>query len=283
MRKKTLIIFFSTGLVLLLSFVRKYSFEWSFIFSFVAFFLLTIFLFRGEKRNINDRNKKYLVLILLPPVLFNGLIHILNFKATLISLPSSIAPLIGIVAAYFFIKEKSAFRIISSVVVAFLLVWIKIDGYEKYSQSISNYVHYNSISGKISEKIQKLPTLKDVNDNPIDLSKSSEFVVLDFWNIYCAPCYKQFPDFEDYARKYKEDMRFYAVNVPMKNESFELRRNSVNEFDFPKLFATSTEVAEMLGVNVYPTVVVIKDNMVVYRGNFKGFLQFHSDLNKKIN
>lgn len=96
-------------------------------------------------------------------------------------------------------------------------------------------------------------------------------IVLDFWNNNCGVCFEKFPKIDELRSKVSnKNVMFLAVNVfKRKNEI----KNGLEMFRDEKLgyntLFISEENAKDLQVYAYPTVLVIKDNKIVYRGTIE--------------
>lgn len=99
--------------------------------------------------------------------------------------------------------------------------------------------------------------------------------VLDFWTTTCAPCFRKFPELEEFSDAYADDPRVnvFAVNIiSSRGDEPGQAEEMIGRFDydFRKLYATATfaEAAEMYGFRGVPAVVIYDtDGSVAYVGS----------------
>jgi len=96
-------------------------------------------------------------------------------------------------------------------------------------------------------------------------------IVLDFWNNNCGVCFEKFPKVDELRSKVtNKNVMFLAVNVFKRKSEI---KNGLEMFRDEKLgyntLFISEENAKELQVYAYPTVLVIKDNKIVYRGTIE--------------
>jgi thiol-disulfide isomerase/thioredoxin len=104
----------------------------------------------------------------------------------------------------------------------------------------------------------------------VTLSKD-KIVVLDFWSTYCGICYEKFPLFEKMYQKYKDNpnVEFYAIHVSYERDKFEKVIKLLDKYDynFPLIYSLDSEsVEDDLEVKYFPTTILIKNNVVRYKG-----------------
>tara|TARA_B110000114_G_C14973758_1_gene349580 strand:- start:142 stop:915 length:774 start_codon:yes stop_codon:yes gene_type:complete len=101
--------------------------------------------------------------------------------------------------------------------------------------------------------------------------KKDKIIVLDFWSTFCGVCYDKFPEFEALYQNYKHNpnIAFYAIHVSYKNDKFENVIKLLDEYNyqFPKIYALdSEEIKTKLGVKLFPSLMIIKNGEIVYKG-----------------
>lgn len=250
--------------------IGGYSFNIKFVFGVVYFFVCSNYIF-GE--NLTRKEKGVLILSLILPLSLSVYVHVVDFEETLISFPSTIANFISVLLAYFYSKinnyrVKIFFLSICFSVVTYLLFY----GFEKYY----NYIDYGSVSNSVYEDV---PQIQLLDINGLETSpKINETVVYFLWHNGCGICKSLFPELEKLSLLYKNNhTRVYAVNIPYReNDTFALAESITQNYSFNKLYAKDKEVAEKLDIKVYPTVIVIHKNKIIFRGSFEQAIKYLS-------
>jgi len=95
-------------------------------------------------------------------------------------------------------------------------------------------------------------------------------VLLDFWYTSCAVCFKKFPSLQQLydSLGHRNDLVFYAVNIPWRNDTPGLATHLIKKrgYTFPVTIG-NLSLASSFGVEVYPTLVVIKNQRIVFFGD----------------
>jgi thiol-disulfide isomerase/thioredoxin len=93
-------------------------------------------------------------------------------------------------------------------------------------------------------------------------------LVLDVWHRQCGVCFQKFPDFNSLSNRYKgnEDVQFFAVNHPIGSDNYtkSLKKMEALAYDFEHLYLPSDTIAGKLGVQFYPTLLVINKDQTRY-------------------
>lgn len=139
----------------------------------------------------------------------------------------------------------------------------------------NTYVFPNSFSYFSTSNVTvntNMPNIEFVNESKevVKLPKD-KVIILDFWSTFCGVCYKKFPLFEKVYQEYKDNpnIEFYAIHVSYKNDEFEETIHLLDEYKytFPLLYALDKdEVEKKLNISAFPTVAVIKNGVIRYRG-----------------
>jgi len=124
-----------------------------------------------------------------------------------------------------------------------------------------------SIGGYLFYKASTLPQIliselkmEDLQGNLVDGEIFSETpTVVNFWGTWCAPCIKEFPEFEKLRLKYKGKVRFIMVS----DESSETIKRFVDKNHFGFEFLRSRQKFNVLG---------LKSRPATYFYNSKGLL-----------
>jgi thiol-disulfide isomerase/thioredoxin len=87
--------------------------------------------------------------------------------------------------------------------------------------------------------------------------KGQAVILVDFWASWCLPCRAEMPEFVEMQNKYRErGLVILAINEDdnSKDRDDYLRRMPVN---FPVLVDPGHKVREHLGIEVYPTTILL--------------------------
>lgn len=108
-------------------------------------------------------------------------------------------------------------------------------------------------------------TLNDLNGNPFSLSSlQGKYVVLDFWGSWCGSCIAGFPKMKDYYSKYSGKYEVLGIDC---NDSEQRWKAAVEKYQLPwkHVFQSksSPSIAEMYGVEGYPTQILIDPNGII--------------------
>lgn len=135
-----------------------------------------------------------------------------------------------------------------------------------------NYLAFINSSNPYVNKDFPNQEFVNMKGAPIKLGKG-KVKVIEMWHTGCSSCFKKFPAFDEFREKYQHNPNvcFYALNIPLPNESFNKRikitKSKVN-FKFKNIFA-SRVFATNLGINSYPTMLIIdKNNKIKFQGFF---------------
>lgn len=119
---------------------------------------------------------------------------------------------------------------------------------------------------KLSQKQNEVVPLK--TDKPI---------VLYFWVNSCAVCYETFPKYDQLNQKYQNVSDFYLINFVETSEASETERykqTAVSRLKEKDIYTTSLfnvksnrKTLQNYQVYAFPTILIIKDNRIVYVGN----------------
>lgn len=150
-----------------------------------------------------------------------------------------------------------------------LLCLVVVYIYSLFSATIllSNLFHYNNYKKEFNKEI--ICKLYDNNNKILNLDKSKIYV-LDFWTTSCGTCIEKFPNFNTLCVKYSKNKNiiFYSINVKLKNDDKLKTINFIQDknYCFNNLFIDDLNDAKKLSVHDFPTILIIKNNKIVYNG-----------------
>lgn len=243
------------------------------LYSLILYFLLS-------KAPNRRARAEVLVIFLLPPALFLIPIHIVNFKLTRLSLPSSVAYFIGVFWGYFLYKGSNSYmRTGLSSLLLVLSLWVTTTGYDYWL----HYINYGSLFGDTSEKLADVQLLNAKGDTLSKGDFADQILVLDLWNTACGICFRKFPLLESLSKKYTEDTRvgIYAVNIPLPRDTFGMARSMIEQrgYSFDNLYALDPSAKDSFRVQGFPDcLIVLGGDQIVYRGSIEGVNRRLEDL-----
>src|SRR5690554_922602 len=236
------------------------------LFYFVIFFFtsshiwvlpltLTVVLIYGYKKKLDKIITFVLLFFVL--VLIGGFVE--GFSKALVYLVSlPFAVLLGWLSN----KIKPVLYIFSGTLLLFLSTYY----------ALPNAIVYFSNREAYINEVYSYPKLYDRNREE-ETFDENKIYILDFWHTRCAPCYKKFPEFEKIYNRFKteSDVKFYSVNIENGYHSFEQTLKIVDSLNyyFTTLYAleNSENVIKEVGIQFYPTILIIKNSEIVYRGS----------------
>ena len=161
---------------------------------------------------------------------------------------------------YLFYKTKNIIYLI----IIFPLLYIN------HAYIFPNSFSYFAFNHKVVDKSMPHVSFVNKDKTPVILSKD-KIIVLDFWSTFCGICYDKFPEFESLYHQYQNNpnIEFYTVHVSYRSDKFEKTIKLLDKYNygFQKLYALdSKEMEEKLDVKLFPTLIIIKNNKIRYRG-----------------
>lgn len=213
-----------------------------------------------------------LIFLAIPAIIIYGSIY-LYLPHSPYKLPSLISPLIGIIIGFILLKLKRDHKVLITYSLVLITLLISFSGFKIWLHKFN----YGTFTGKVGVVPSPNFHLKDGNNNIINIKSlnNNRMVILDFWTTSCTPCFKNFPLFESYFKKYKDDssINFFSVNIPNRGESIGVAENIIKDlgYTFPVLYTPNDSILNLLNFNIVPTVIVIdKHKNIIYRGDLNG-------------
>jgi thiol-disulfide isomerase/thioredoxin len=147
--------------------------------------------------------------------------------------------------------------------------WYIVGGYQYWF----NYLD-GTFTGEVEEPMpQDWYTVTKGNDTLRADFYKDKIIFFDFWNTSCVICFRKFPDTERLYQKYKHHKNFIvqAVNIPIERDTagmafymFERK----NKYSFPAVMGNEV-MRVKFKVEAYPTIVVMKNDTVLFRGRME--------------
>lgn len=257
-------LFLSILLNFLIASIGAYSNSLKIIIGSVTYFCVS-YLIQNKNLSINKYQK--LSILIFPIIFIQLLANIIDYNSTINSLPVHLSFLLSCILGYFFFYKKNLiipFGLLSIIIFYFLIG-------EKWYH---NYRYYQALDLSANAK---LPNFKLFDKNGVELMwPLNKFIILDFWNSKCAPCFKEFP-FIDSISKTIDTANYHlaVVNVPTLNETKVSNYNLLQSYNytFNKYFSENESILDSLKISYYPTTIVIKNKRVIYKGDFRTILE----------
>lgn len=246
------------------AFIGAYSFSLKTILGSYIYFALTFILCTKyrDKRNI------IFIIILIPSLIVLFFLNIISFKEAWVSFPSNVFLMLGILLGFIYSKNK---RIVNIIALTLL-----VGGWELIGQKIyTNKMLYGSYNQKTMSNFPSI-RLADSSNIVLNTSTNDKIVILDFWNTGCGVCFRLFPYIDSVNKKIdtnKYDIRL--VNIPLNGQKRNQNFSRLNEFPYKikQLFANDESIADSFNIVAYPTTLIIKNNKVVFRGEFENAIE----------
>lgn len=117
-------------------------------------------------------------------------------------------------------------------------------------------------------RLAELAHLKATNGEPVDVSKPTGPIVLDFWFAHCGPCMYWTPKVEELVREYRDrGVTLYGVNDIDSAEDAAAKMKSEQWAGVTSLVDKDGAWRSVFDISAYPTVIVIApDGKILYRG-----------------
>lgn len=145
--------------------------------------------------------------------------------------------------------------------------------YWKYSPYIFRHENYGTYTSNVNEPLPMGLVVEDEAGQAHKIeTKNGRYLILDLWFSKCAPCFKAFPELEKLYEAQKDNIDIMCVNHPVKEDAREnyspFKSLHDKGYTFP-VFKADTSVAKKLNIQTFPTILLIKDNKIIFRGNIE--------------
>ena len=239
-----------------------------FLFVGLIYFIATIyFLSKSATRNSWLEVLGYM---LIPPSLVYLPIIIKNSAQTMVSMPATIVHFIAILAALIsHCIRNERFKTIYIGSFVLLICSVYFGGYKMWL----NHLSYGSYTGSVNFPFPKLTGTTQNNREITNESFRKKTVLIDFWHTGCGVCFKKFPTLQKFYNEHRNDhsLLIYALNKPLPRDTPLQAFNMLSKtYNFPVIIPHDSQFPESVGIEVYPTTIVIDtNNNVIFRGSLE--------------
>jgi len=139
-----------------------------------------------------------------------------------------------------------------------------------------HFLNYGTFTPKVKESLKISPAEKE------QLFKDkNKLYLLDFWSTSCGVCFKKFPKVQALYDQYKNNdkIEILTVNIRLPKDTNRMAQQLIvnRGYSFP-VFVTNENFKNNFGVAYYPTVVMVKGDQIVFRGDIEGAKTFLENL-----
>lgn len=127
---------------------------------------------------------------------------------------------------------------------------------------------------ELQNKITPLEKWNFINFNFIDVkgikytieNLKSDYILLDFWATWCAPCITQIPDIKNLNKQYSlEKLQIISISADLDSANFS-KVIEENEMNWVHIFDKNKDVARKFSIKAYPTLILIdKTGRLIFR------------------
>lgn len=190
-----------------------------------------------------------------------------GWRRNVLGMPNMLFVVLGMISGYIIYscwKERSYKKLVIPVaflglalVQAFVLqpYWVFFFSYGSFTPNVKESL---SVSADIKSQLFK---------------DKSKLYLLDFWSTSCGVCFKKFPKVQALYDQYKNNdkIEILAVNIRLPQDTDRMAAQLIANrgYSFPVLVAEET-FKNSFGVAYYPTVVMVKGDEIVFRGDIEG-------------
>lgn len=225
--------------------------------AFVYFFIPLLTL-----KKLDISKKRITLFIFLFPAIFTFSVSVyaLITERYFVTIPISLFGIISLLSAYY-IHDLKMYKKYSSVY--FLMALFSFYLYSSWlignDENISN-----------SEFTDDLEII-DSDNNAFSLENNKgKVLVFDLWSSSCGICFKEFPEFQELYKTYKDDpkVELIALNLPLKRDSTINVRKMIENYNFKKLYSQNLKSWDILDNNSVPKIIMLDKNGIIrFKGN----------------
>ena len=216
---------------------------------------------------------KIALALFLPCFIMEWPCRIFFWNNTVISLPSSVFLLLGLVTGIWLYAKRSYLTYIFTGLCLVASVWMFVIGYEYWI----NYQNYGTFTGRVERTPMKDYQFLNEKGDTVCLSDwKGKKVLIDCWTMHCGYCYQAMPLVQRLHERYKGGDEVYvtSVFVVYRNEKKEEGAQIVKKegFSFPVWSIDKThELLSDLNITGYPCVLLFdEDGCLIFHGSIEG-------------
>lgn len=244
-----------------------------------TYFAFTIFIFHRLR---NNRVGSKLLIVTIGVIIVHVIPRLFDFEAHMISIPEFISELVGIIFGLLFFYSNKIGRVFSSLCVLallFLTYYLEAD--------VVNIMLHNEYAEEISKRDIRLDEVAYFERNSAicydSIFNNNTVYIVDFWTTSCMPCIRLFPLIDETHKEYISNRNIKVKTICMLDgkESMNSPYNLVQKkgFSFPiNTVYYNDSVANLIGINSFPTTLVIKNKEVYFRGSFEAAIDVANKL-----
>lgn len=137
----------------------------------------------------------------------------------------------------------------------------------------SQFYSYRTVTGRVDEAIGTDSLVMTDRNGDTLRWEPDVYYVMDFWHTSCYACFRKMPDFNAYhERNTYKNVRYMLVNHPLNRDTLMMAFNILDEKGITVPGYTGTpNLSSQLGVVTYPTIIVLHNNKILFRGNPEPF------------
>jgi len=111
---------------------------------------------------------------------------------------------------------------------------------------------------------KKMPTftLDSLQGTQVTIGQPGKITVINFWATWCPPCLEEMPELEEFAKKNKQKIDFYAVNLQESNGKVSDFMNK-HKYTMPVLLDKDGVVAKQFQIAAIPTTIIVDKNGLI--------------------
>ena len=254
----------------LLSLLRGYSFVLSGIVLFIFYSLIILYVgYRGKRATLYAIVFVAVILIIQIPI------RLLWWRDSLFSMPEVVMHLLGILCGLLLLKGGRKAKVV--IVFAMIVLCFM---FNRFSMHWAQYISYGNMNGIVSEQIQNIPHIEDVDGNVFKLEEmKGAYMVIDCCYTGCGVCIGKLPMIQRLYNKYIENdkVKVFVLFFKLKNES----NNGISKWlsdlsgvigdcSFPILYGDFDELSTAFKIDGFPTVIILNpDGKIVFRGSIQ--------------
>jgi thiol-disulfide isomerase/thioredoxin len=249
--------------------------------TFIGYFVFLIYLFfvfRYDKINKIILIKIILLLILTHCTLLIFSVIVKGYdKTNIISLIHIIPYIFS--AIIYFLLSKSDNKLNQVLLFSTSLVFLYLLN-TYIPQIVYQKIFFDNITGGIKKQIDinKIPYLAPKYNSKKQFLDKDKILILDFWNNNCGSCFEKFPKFNSFYNKNKSNkkLQIFSVNVYKNEKEIQLGNQLLSKYnyDFSNIFIKD-EVKNLFQIEAFPTVLVIKNNEIIFKGTIETLENFN--------